>query len=126
MKVQPVVAFVKTIESYSENRESDGQTGDGRPPGQASNVRRESYTGAGASYGEVACSLTERERKIIVLVGRALSNKVIADRLCIISITVRHHLTSIFDKLGVTTRQKLLIRAHQYKLVELRAFALPL
>ena len=36
----------------------------------------------------------------------------IAD-ICISSITVRHHLTSIFDKLGVSNRQKLLIRAHQ-------------
>ena len=47
------------------------------------------------------------------LVSEGLSNKDIADRLCISSITVRHHLTSIFDKLGVSNRQKLLIRAHQ-------------
>jgi DNA-binding NarL/FixJ family response regulator len=67
--------------------------------------------------------LTEREREVIVLIGQGLSNKDIADRLCISVITVRHHLTSIFDKLGVSTRQKLLIRAHQYGLVELTASA---
>lgn len=67
--------------------------------------------------------LTEREREVIVLIGQGLSNKDIADRLCISGITVRHHLTSIFDKLGVTTRQKLLIRAHQFGLVELTASA---
>ena len=66
-------------------------------------------------------ALTEREREVIALIGQGLSNKDIADRLCISVITVRHHLTSIFDKLGVTTRQKLLIRAHQYGLVELTA-----
>jgi DNA-binding NarL/FixJ family response regulator len=63
-------------------------------------------------------SLTEREREIIALIGQGLSNKDIADRLCISVITVRHHLTNIFDKLGVATRQKLLIRAHQYGLVD--------
>jgi DNA-binding NarL/FixJ family response regulator len=68
-------------------------------------------------------ALTEREREVIVLIGQGLSNKDIADRLCISGITVRHHLTSIFDKLGVTTRQKLLIRAHQFGLVELTASA---
>ena len=62
-------------------------------------------------------ALTERERDVIVLIGQGLSNKDIANRLCISGITVRHHLTRIFDKLGVTSRQKLLIRAHQYGLV---------
>jgi hypothetical protein len=37
---------------------------------------------------------------------------------CVSVITVRHPLISIFDKLGVATRQKLLIRTHQYSLVE--------
>lgn len=68
-------------------------------------------------------SLTEREQEIVLLVGQALSNKDIADRLYISSTTVRHHLTSIFDKLGVTSRQKLLIRALQHGLVEFRALA---
>ena len=62
--------------------------------------------------------LTEREREILALMGQGLANKDIAYRLCISVITVRHHLTSIFDKLGVATRQKLLIRAHQYGLIE--------
>lgn len=68
-------------------------------------------------------SLTEREREVIRLIGQGLSNKDIADRLCISSITVRHHLTNIFDKLGVSNRQKLLIRAHECGIVELTARA---
>jgi len=67
--------------------------------------------------------LTEREREVVRLVGEGLSNKDIADRLCISSITVRHHLTNIFDKLGVSNRQKLLIRAHQQGLVGSPALA---
>lgn len=65
-------------------------------------------------------TLTKREHEIIGLIGQGLSNKDIADRLSIGSTTVRHHLTSIFAKFGVTSRQKLLIRAYQQGLVELK------
>jgi DNA-binding NarL/FixJ family response regulator len=57
--------------------------------------------------------LTVREREVITLVGEGLRNKQIADRLCISESTVRHHLTSIFEKLGVTDRLELLIFAYQ-------------
>ena len=56
--------------------------------------------------------LTERKREIIRLIGEGLSNKDIADRLCISDSTVRHHLTGIFDKTGVPNRQRLLLHAH--------------
>jgi DNA-binding NarL/FixJ family response regulator len=64
-------------------------------------------------------SLTERERTVIALVGEGLSNRDISDRLSISDITVRHHLTRIFDKLGVPNRQKLLISAYHLGLVDL-------
>jgi DNA-binding NarL/FixJ family response regulator len=67
--------------------------------------------------------LTSRERAVVRLVGQGLSNRDIADTLSISETTVRHHLTSIFDKMGVSNRQKLLIRAHQDGLVELTASA---
>lgn len=57
--------------------------------------------------------LTTRERKIIQLVAQDLSNKDIAYKLSISDSTIRHHMTSIFDKVGVTNRQKLLIHTHQ-------------
>lgn len=65
--------------------------------------------------------LTKREHDIIALIGEGLSNKDIACRLNICSTTVRHHLTSIFGKLDVHSRQQLLIRAHKYGLVKLHA-----
>ncbi|HEX6531542.1 MAG TPA: response regulator transcription factor, partial [Nitrospira sp.] len=68
-------------------------------------------------------ALTDRERAVIGLVGKGLSNREIANNLCIAETTVRHHLTSIFDKLGVSTRQKLLIRAQQCGLVEMEGSA---
>ena len=66
-------------------------------------------------------SLTGRERSVIALVAQGLSNRDISDRLSISDITVRHHLTNIFHKLGVANRQNLLIRAHYLGLVELRS-----
>lgn len=56
-------------------------------------------------------AITERERQIITLLGQGLSNKDIAHTLSISDSTVRHHLTNIFDKVGVPNRQKLLVHA---------------
>lgn len=58
-------------------------------------------------------ALTEREREVIGLVKQGLSNKDIAHQLSISDSTVRHHLTNIFDKVGVPNRQKLMAHAHQ-------------
>ena len=69
--------------------------------------------------------LTSREREIIRLVGWGLKNKDIATRLSITDITVRHHLTSIFRKLEVSDRQKLLILAYRFGLAELATSAEP-
>lgn len=60
-------------------------------------------------------AVTEREREVIRLVEQGFANKEIADQLCISDSTVRYHLTNIFDKVGVRTRQKLLIYAHQFR-----------
>ncbi len=68
-------------------------------------------------------SLTDRERSVVALVGQGLSNRDIGERLCISETTVRHHLTSIFDKLGVSNRQKLLLLAHRCGLTEATASA---
>ena len=63
-------------------------------------------------------SLTSREREIIQSLAKGFKNKEIADRLCISETTVRHHFTAIFGKLHVSSRQQLLITAHQQGLVE--------
>jgi len=60
--------------------------------------------------------LTEREREVITLVGEGLRNKHIAARLYISEATVRHHLTAIFAKLGISDRFELAIYAYQHGL----------
>ena len=64
-------------------------------------------------------SLTDRERQVIRLIGEGLKNKEIADRMYISEATVRHHLTSIFNKLGVSDRLELVIYAYQHRLADL-------
>jgi two-component system nitrate/nitrite response regulator NarL len=62
--------------------------------------------------------LTPREREVAGLIGEGLYNKQIAERLRISEATVSHHLTSIFDKLGVANRFDLVIYAYRHGLAE--------
>lgn len=61
-------------------------------------------------------ALTGREREIIALLGEGLKNKQIAGRLFISEVTVRHHLTEIFARLGVAGRLDLLVYAYRHGL----------
>jgi len=63
--------------------------------------------------------LTEREREVIQLIGEGIKNRQIAARLYISEATVRHHLTSVFAKLGVADRFELVIYAFQHGLAKL-------
>ena len=60
--------------------------------------------------------LTERERDVLALVGRGLTNKVIAARLGISEKTVKAHLTSIFSRLDVSDRVQAALWAQRHGL----------
>lgn len=64
-------------------------------------------------------ALTEREREVITLLGEGIKNRQIAERLSISEATVRHHLTSVFSKLGVTDRFELVIFAYRHGLAQM-------
>jgi DNA-binding NarL/FixJ family response regulator len=66
-------------------------------------------------------TLTGREREVILLVGEGLKNKQMAERLFISKETVHHHLTTIYDKLGVSSRLELIIYAYRHGLAKLPA-----
>ncbi len=57
-----------------------------------------------AQASDVLAQLTRREREVLELVAQGLSNKEIARALVITTNTVKRHLKSIFEKLGVHTR----------------------
>ena len=56
---------------------------------------------------------------LIMLIGEGIKNRQIAARLYISEATVRHHLTSVFAKLGVADRFELVIYAFQHGLAKL-------
>jgi DNA-binding NarL/FixJ family response regulator len=61
--------------------------------------------------------LTSRELEIVAAVVSGDSNRDIADRLAISLQTVKHHLTSVFDKTGVSSRLELALFAIRHGLV---------
>lgn len=63
-------------------------------------------------------ALTSRELEVIRLVGEALPNRHIAQRLFISETTVRHHLNSVFGKLGVSSRLELMKYAYSSDLAK--------
>jgi DNA-binding NarL/FixJ family response regulator len=70
-------------------------------------------------YSYNCAVLTEREREVLMLICKGMKNRVIADNLFITETTVRHHLTSIFEKLNVNSRLELVVHAFNEKLVEI-------
>jgi DNA-binding NarL/FixJ family response regulator len=64
-------------------------------------------------------SLNEREREVIVFICEGLKNQAIAEKLFISEATVRHRLTSIFEKLRVSDRLELVIFAYHHGLAQL-------
>jgi two-component system nitrate/nitrite response regulator NarL len=61
--------------------------------------------------------LTPREREMIAAVTAGRSNKEIAAKLALSEDTVKHHLTNIFDKLGLSNRIELAVFAIENRLV---------
>jgi DNA-binding NarL/FixJ family response regulator len=60
--------------------------------------------------------LTQRERDVLTLVGKGLANKQIAWRLGISEKTVKAHLGSVFDRLGVQDRTQAALWAQKHGL----------
>ena len=56
-------------------------------------------------------NLSPREREILALIAEGFSNAEIGERLSISDKTVRNHVTSVFDKLGVWTRAQAIVFA---------------
>jgi DNA-binding NarL/FixJ family response regulator len=65
-----------------------------------------SAAGAGRNFG-----LSSREMEVIALIVAGYTNKDLARELGISENTAKHHLTNIFDKLGVSNRLELVLYA---------------
>jgi two-component system, NarL family, response regulator LiaR len=62
--------------------------------------------------------LTEREREILALMVKGLSNNEIAEKLIVSASTAKFHVSNVLSKLGVTSRTEAVALAVKYKLVE--------
>jgi NarL family two-component system response regulator LiaR len=62
--------------------------------------------------------LTEREREVLSLLVKGMSNNDIADRLVVSRSTVKFHVSSILSKLSVSSRTEAVALALNHKLVE--------
>jgi DNA-binding NarL/FixJ family response regulator len=71
------------------------------------------YFAAGRSGPEVAPfpELTDREREVLDLVARGLTNAAIARRLVLSDKTIRNHVSNVFTKLHVAGRPEAITRA---------------
>jgi DNA-binding NarL/FixJ family response regulator len=62
---------------------------------------------------ERIAQLSNREQKILGEIAKGLSNREIAQGLFISEKTVRNHITSVFDKLGVSSRAQAIVMAKE-------------
>ena len=67
--------------------------------------------------GAKIATLTKRELEVITLIGEGLKNRGIAERLFISEATVRNHLTSILNKLALSSRSELVVYSFKHQLV---------
>ncbi len=70
-------------------------------------VRRLELGPRGGRPSSDGVALSDREREVALLVARGLSNRAIADALCVSVKTIEKHVSSIFLKLGFHTRMEL-------------------
>jgi DNA-binding NarL/FixJ family response regulator len=98
---------------HSIRRVMDGHTviGEGAVEDLVRAIRQPPRGQRDGRYG-----LTSRERDIIGAIGAGRSNKDIAAQFGISVQTVKHHLTSIFDKTGVSSRLELALFAGRHRL----------
>ncbi len=62
--------------------------------------------------------LTSRELEVVAAIVSGFTNKDIAQKFAISEQTVKHHLTSVFDKLGVSNRLELALFAVNHRLTD--------
>jgi NarL family two-component system response regulator LiaR len=66
---------------------------------------------------KLGSDLSRRERDVLALIVKGLSNEEIAERLVISPNTARHHVSACIQKLGVTNRTQVAVLAAEHDLI---------
>jgi DNA-binding NarL/FixJ family response regulator len=74
---------------------------------------------AGSAAGLTPEPLTPRERAVLEMLAAGLANKELARQLAVSEHTVKYHLSSIFGKLGATSRTEAVMKALRHGLIVL-------
>jgi DNA-binding NarL/FixJ family response regulator len=104
-----VAACVTRESSFDELVATIERVGSGESlcsPQVAAILLRRVATLAAQRSGDPAATLTAREREILELIDEGLSNKQIAQRLCIELPTVKNHVHNLLEKLDVRSRHE--------------------
>jgi DNA-binding NarL/FixJ family response regulator len=78
---------------------------------------RQSSFKSGPGAETLTVALTERELQVLQALTRGLSNREIADSLVITEGTVKNHVSSLIDKLGVRDRTQAVLKAQELGLI---------
>ena len=80
-------------------------------------IEQESAARPPVAEGDQLEELTAREREVLALVGRGLSNADIADELVLSPLTAKTHVARLFSKLDARDRAQLVVVAYETGLV---------
>jgi DNA-binding NarL/FixJ family response regulator len=80
-------------------------------------VEQERAAKPAVTEGDTLQELTPREREVLALVGRGLSNAEIADELVLSPLTAKTHVARLFSKLDARDRAQLVVIAYETGLV---------
>jgi DNA-binding NarL/FixJ family response regulator len=83
----------------------------------ASATDRQTTVKVGSSNGALPVPLTERELEVLQALARGLSNREIAGQLVITEGTVKNHVSSLIEKMGVRDRTQAVLKGQELGLI---------